>query len=140
MTPTATYTTWNSAQTIQGNGSWNVINVGSINLSSGANITLNGSSSDYFVINVPGSFAMSGNAQIKTTGGLVSSHVLINIIGTGSTATSKIGNLINATILAVNRSVTFHGISGQVICGGQSLTLMSSAILNYIPYTATSGV
>jgi hypothetical protein len=135
MTPTATYATWTTAQTIQGNGDWNVINVGSVNIGSSNNITLNGTINDYFVINVTGSFAMSGSAKIITSGTVPSSHVILNIVGTGTTATANINNMITGTILAVNRSVIFHGVAGQVICGGSSLYLMSGATVNYIPFT-----
>lgn len=135
LTANASFNTINSSQTFQGNGGVFVISANNINLSSGDNIVLNGTASDYFVINVTGTFTMDGDAQISVTGSVPSSHVIVNIIGTGSTGTTKVGNRIFGTVLATQRSLTFHGVTGQVICGGAKVTLMSAAILNFVPGT-----
>jgi hypothetical protein len=131
LAPTQTFTTWNATTTVTGNGGQNVIQVGSVNLSGSSIITLSGGASDYFVINITGGFTMGGSGAIKTSG-VSSSHVLVNVVGTGTDVTSQIGNMVNGTLLVLSRNVIFHGVTGQVICGGSEVKLMSSAQVDYV--------
>jgi hypothetical protein len=133
LSATQSFSSWSSSMTINGNGGLNVIKVSNVNLSSSSIITLAGGANDCFIINVSGSFTMGGSASIETSG-VPSSHVLINIHGSGTNVTSQINNKVNGTLLALNRTIIFHGIAGQVICGGAELKLMSSCTVDYVPF------
>src|SRR5213595_349182 len=58
-----------SVQTIVGNGGLNVICVSNVTLSGGKVVRLMGGASDQFVVNVTGSWALSGGSQIGWPGG-----------------------------------------------------------------------
>jgi len=73
---TQTFGTISNTTTINGNGGTNVIDLSGINLSNGA-LTLNGSASDVFIVNVAGSIT-SSNSNIAISGGVTPNHVLIN--------------------------------------------------------------
>jgi hypothetical protein len=63
--------------------------------------------------------------------GISESHVLFNILGTGSTLTTNVGDTIRGTILAVQRTISFDGVFvGEIIGGGSSLTLLSGVNVN----------
>ncbi|MCL5096482.1 MAG: hypothetical protein M1608_02900 [Candidatus Omnitrophica bacterium] len=71
----------------------------SLTLGSGRDITFSGGPGDYFVLNISGKMALSGDASI---GGVSGSHVLVNLYNnTGPMGTAaQVDNLINGTILA----------------------------------------
>ena len=61
-------------------------------------LTLTGGANDFFVVNVSSGFDLVGNGGIVAGSGIDASHVIVNIIGTGSTITSHVGNEIDATV------------------------------------------
>lgn len=124
LPPDQTYATWDSSRTITCSGSQTVIQVGSVNLSSGDHITFSGNCT--FIINVTGSFQMGGDATIGASGD--QSRAYINLLGTG-TAMTHVGNFIYGTVLTLNRDITFHGMFGKIFSGGDRVTLMSGARL-----------
>jgi len=132
--PTQTFGTISTATTINGNGGLNVIDInGNINLSDSNNLSLNGGPSDFFILNVTGGVTLDGSAQITGTGGVTASSLLINVIGTGNSLTSHVGNVINGTLLAPYRSLTFHSANGAILAGGEEIKLMSDATVNFTP-------
>src|SRR6059058_2463635 len=59
-----------------------VVCVKDINLGGGKTLTLSGSASDIFVVNITGSISMGGGSRIRASG-LPPSNVLYNVIGAG---------------------------------------------------------
>jgi hypothetical protein len=103
-------------------------------LSSGA-LTINGTSSDYVVIDVTG----NNNVQLKNllnlTGGITDDHVFINITGTGQQVGGNTnGGIVNGIIVALNDKFNIDNttIDGRVIGGGsdQDFQLVSGFVLN----------
>lgn len=139
LTPTKTLSSITSGITIAGNGADNVIKLtGGITLGGSNNLTLSGGANDYFVFNISGGLTLTGSASVVLTGGVTADHVIFNFLGNGSTLTTNVNNMLRGTILAVNRSATFHGAFGQIIVGGANLTLMSGATVNGMPYQPSS--
>lgn len=102
LVPDATFATVNSAQTFTPG----VYSIGTVSVS-GADITLNGSASDYFIFNITTSFKMQDAAEIVLTGGVTPDHVLWNLVGGADASTS--GGLNQLTTL---RGV-FLGMEGS---------------------------
>ncbi len=127
---TQTFGNISGSTTINGNGGTNVINLSGISLSNGA-LTLNGSASDVFILNVSGSLT-SSNSNIAISGGLLASHVLINVSG-NVTITGGGPNNFYGTILDPNGAVTVHDklLTGEVI--GNTITDTSGFSVNFIP-------
>jgi hypothetical protein len=139
MTPSTTFATWNSSLTITGVNGLNVLTVTDINLSSSQVVTLQGGPNASFVVNVTGGFTMGGSARITGGGSVNGSKIFINVVGNGSTVSSHIGNFIDGTVLAPNRAVSLHNVTGQVIAGGASLTAMSGGTNNFNGYKPPKG-
>ena len=112
-----------AATTIVAQSGFNVFSLSSgINLNN-ADLTLSGSSNDYFVFNIYGGFTLTGTSSIRLLGGLTSSNVLFNIIGPGSALTTQLGSTVRGTILSIGRSISFNGVFiGQIIGGGPGST------------------
>ena len=131
MAATQMFSSISVAKTITGNGGMNVIDLsGGIKLGGSNNLTLSGGANDKFVFNIQGGLAMDGSAKVVLTGGVDPENVLFNFVGSGSSLMTHIGNQITGIVLAPDRDITFHGVFGEVIGGGKSLTLMSGAIVN----------
>jgi hypothetical protein len=112
-----------------------VLDISSLTLGSGQNITFNGDAGDVFVLNVTGSMSMTGDATIVA--GLDASHVFVNVTDTGNLGTiAHVGNVIYGTVLIPNAtSVTFHSVDGAIWSGANTtVTLQSDATVNYVPY------
>jgi choice-of-anchor A domain-containing protein len=105
------------SQTIVRTTHENVIDVGSVQLDGSSVLTLHGSSSDYFLFNVTGKFAMTGDSQIKLTGGIDSTHVLFNVVGTGEAVAFTGKSVAVGTFLADNRDINVSGatVNGVLI-------------------------
>ena len=70
---------------------------------------MTGPSDAVFVINLSGSLTLDGSGGIIATGGVLSSHVLVNMTGTGSNLISThVDNIINAVVLGPNVGGTIH--------------------------------
>jgi choice-of-anchor A domain-containing protein len=123
------FTTWRSSKIINGVAGDNVICVQNVALSGGSHITLNGPAGARFIINVLGSFAMSGSGSIRVSGGASPNGVVYNLIGTGNDAALSGGSAVDGSILAVSRNVNLSGgfINGQVI-SGKNVALSSGQI------------
>ncbi|MBV8088990.1 MAG: hypothetical protein JO139_05350, partial [Alphaproteobacteria bacterium] len=95
---TQTFGNINNAEIIQGNGGLNVINVANIR---NAPLTLSGTASDIFVINVSG--GIKTNQPMTLLGGVSPSHVLFNLTGnSGNILQASAGNALYGTYLATN--------------------------------------
>ncbi len=94
---TQTFGNINNTQIIYGNGGLNVINVANIQ---NARLTLSGTASDIFVVNVSGGIQTN---QPMTLSGVSASHVLFNLTGkSGNIFQTSGGNVLYGTYLATN--------------------------------------
>lgn len=127
--PDQTYANISKNLTVQGFPGLNVIDVnGSIDLNN-ASLTLDGSSSSVFIINLAGSLTLSGKGGILTKGGVLSSNVLINMTGSGKLLSTHAGNTIEGIVLGPDIGGTIRGTNGPLILG-RSFTLISHATVN----------
>lgn len=97
LTATQMFGNITSATTITGNGGLNVIDVSNIQ---NAPLTLNGTANDYFIINVSGQ--IQTNQAMTLEGGVLASHVLFNLTGTGTVLQTSGGDQLYGTFLATD--------------------------------------
>jgi choice-of-anchor A domain-containing protein len=143
----------NSSVTINAlqNASENVLDITNLSLSN-STLTLNdnGYSGAKFIINVTGTFSVTGNSSIKITGGGTGADIIFNIEGTGSTVslTGSSSSSIVGTILAPQRNVNLSGggtLTGAVLAGlgGTGYTVQTQTggynitSLGYVPRVST---
>jgi choice-of-anchor A domain-containing protein len=93
-------------------------------------LTLNGNANDQFVFNIYGGMTLGGSSSVILNGGVTATNVVFNFIGAGSSLMTHVGNNVQGIVLAPQRDITFHGLFGEVIGGGKTLTLMSGATVN----------
>ena len=130
LSPTQSYGNIMNSFTINGNGGTNVIDLTGINLSNGV-LTLNGSASDIFILNVNGSIN-SSNSNIAISGGVIPSNVLINVSGS-VTITGGGPNNFYGTILDPTGAVNVHDklLTGELI--GNTIVDTSGFSINSPP-------
>src|SRR5207244_12212880 len=86
LSPTQSFGNLKKATTVNGNGGLNVINVaGDIT----ASITLNGSASDGFIVNVSGNLQLRKGEGVNLSGGVTADHVILNFVGTKGTVSEN---------------------------------------------------
>ena len=107
-----------------------VLKLTDFKLSSCAILTLNGTATSSFVINVTNNFNMSGGSKVQLTGGLTWDNVVFNVRGGGDAKITGASQL-TGIILATNRTVELSGsskVSGEIIAnrvklsGGSNVT------------------
>ena len=103
-----------------------VLKLTDFKLSNNATLTLNGSSSSYFLINVKKDFSLS-NANVKLAGGITWDHVLVNIRGSGVTSMTGTSEF-NGILLAPGRNLTMADNS----------KLLGAAIVNTVNMSGNS--
>jgi hypothetical protein len=109
-----------------------VLNLNSIVLGNHATLTLVGTATDNFVLNVSNQFSLTAQSQIVLTGGLSWDDVLFNIKGTGTDVTIDGQSTINGILMANRRTVSLSGaslVAGEVISNKIKLS-GSSRIVN----------
>lgn len=135
LTPTQTFGSISGTQTITGNGGLNVINIASL---SNPNLTLSGTSTDIFVINVSGSF--STNRAI-TLQGITAAQILWNFTGTGTVFSTSGGNKLYGTFLATSPGARFQfsslDLTGALINTGGHIQFVSNSSMTFVPFTVT---
>ncbi len=134
LTATQTFAAINAATTITGNGGLNVINItGGINLNNAA-LTLSGTASDVFIVNVTGnSPTFAGTGGLLLAGGVTPNHVLYDFETTAGPAagtfTSAAGETFDGTLLGTNFTFNLDGaLIGGLISGGKTVTLQSATV------------
>jgi hypothetical protein len=129
----------NAAQNFNGNGAVTVINMNSLTLGSG-NITLTGGASDYFVVNIANGLSLTGSSSIIGNG-VDASHILVNLYDSDPLGLiAHVDDVINGTVLIPNTSATLHGVFGAIFSGEGTITLMSGATVESVPFTPPSTV
>lgn len=125
------YSGLSTATTITGANGLNVVDInGNINLNN-ANLTLSGSSSQYFIINVTGNMTLTGSASLLLSGGLSASHVLYNFEGSKATIDTHVNDTVNGILLAAskNSSMTLDGKFNGELIGAGMIQLMSGLVI-----------
>jgi hypothetical protein len=144
-TPTQALGAVNSSTTVTGNGGLNVIRITSLNLNN-ASLTLNGTASDIFVIQVSGNFTMTGSGRIVLGTNVSASQVLIVFTSNNTGVTIGPSNnnnpTINGTLLSASTSTNWNITGG--IFNGEIITAttpshagtlnLSGAILSATPF------
>jgi choice-of-anchor A domain-containing protein len=136
LPPTQTVASLGNGAVLHGNGGLNVILVtGNISTSGAGTITLDGSSADFFVVNVSGTATLTGGSSIVLTGGATAGRILWNFLGSGQDINLNGNSHFEGTILVASRSIIVSGgtVDGQIICAGPRLTLQSGPHITYIP-------
>ncbi len=114
--------------TKNGTGGLNVIDFSSVTLN-GANLTLQGNSTDYFIVRVSGNLSLAGTASIVLTG-VAASHVILDVAGNISTTGAT--NQLSGYIIAETGTMSFStgtAINGELIAKN-NITLASGTTVN----------
>lgn len=106
----------------------------SLSIGNGHTITVNGSASDYVVIDVTGTSNNKLDGALALTGGITADHVIVNFTGTsGSLQGAANGAALNATFLAPNLAVTLNSLqlNGRIFGGraGTNFQFVSNALI-----------
>jgi len=96
-----------------------VVCVKDINLGGGKTLTLSGSASDIFVVNITGSISMGGGSRIRASG-LPPSNVLYNVIGAGQNIVIGGASVVDGALLAIGRNLDLSAgfVNGSVTSKG----------------------
>jgi hypothetical protein len=128
LTATQTFGGINQATTVTGTSGVNVIQV---NGDVRASLTLSGTASSVFVVNVTGKLKLSGNSVLGMAGGVTADHVLYNFVGNGGTLETDSTNVVNGTLLGLSRTMHFNGVvNGEIIGGGGTIKLSNTHVNN----------
>lgn len=137
----------NASSGMLDSGGNRVFTVGSVSFPNGT-FTINGSASDYVVLNVGSAAAFNG--AITLTGGITSSHILINMTG-GNYTTLSGGNTLTISTSGLTTTGIFldpngdfqinHSILDGQIFGGDThnVSIVSGADIVYTPNTVPDG-
>ena len=97
-------------------------------LSNTAALTLQGTATTTYIINVTNKFSLTGSSIVQLSGGLTYDNVLFNVRGTGD-VTMGSSAVLNGIVLATNRTMKMSGsatVYGQVIANKVALSGVSS--------------
>ena len=141
MTPTQIYSAaLTGSTTIGGNGCINVINIiGGINLSGTDVVRLQGSSEDYFVLNIWGDVITQGNGDIVLDG-MAASNVIYNILTPSAVVDLQGDSGGNGTFLNLQGSMHLQGNTGgrgAYYTNGGNLEFIGSADFFVAPFQCT---
>ena len=98
-------------------------------LSDTAALTLVGTATTTYIINVTNKFSLSGSSVVQLSGGLTYDNVLFNVVGAGTAATMSGSSVLNGILLATDRTAKLSGsasVYGEVIADKVSLAGVSS--------------
>lgn len=138
LAPTQTLKSVTKATTITGNGGLNVIR---INGNITASLTLSGTASDIFIVNVKGNVDLGHKESLNLAGGVTANHVLYNFTGAHGTITADFGSTMNGTLLAPKYNVDLAGtVNGEIIGGGCSINLECGARVTQINFLVPASI
>jgi hypothetical protein len=112
-------------------GNSTVLNLTDLVLGSQSTLTLVGSKTDVFIINVSRNFSLGSQAKIVLSGGLAWDDVLFNVRGKGNAINLGAQSLLNGIPMGNQRTVNMEGgatVKGEVIAnqlvmvGGSQIT------------------
>ena len=109
-----------------------VLNLKNFQLKGNATLTLQGTATTNFIINVKNQFALSGNARILLSGGDQWNNVLYNVNGPGADVTLGGNSSLQGILMATKRTVRLTGssvVTGEVI-GNRNVISDASQVLH----------
>lgn len=115
LRPTQVFGQIMSNVTITGGPGLNVITAARIELDGAESLTLVGSASSTFIINVADRFKLKDRSAIVLDGGLAGNNVFFNIVGTADSSIES-GSLAVGTIIAQNAKLKIKG-EGSTLLG-----------------------
>jgi hypothetical protein len=117
--------------TITGVVGTNVLHITNIAISNGT-LTLSAPHGGSFIMNISGSFALSGASRIVLAGGITPSDVLYNFIGSGGGVAMSGGSSVAGIILAPQRGISLSSstVTGEIISGGSGVAFSGTAKVN----------
>ena len=95
-----------------------MLNLTTLSLGKNQTLTLSGSSTDVFILNISQTFLLAAQSQIVLTGGLIWNDVLFNVTGKGSQVTLGAQSTLNGILMANKRTVYMDGgsiVRGEVV-------------------------
>jgi len=114
-------------------------------IGNGHTVTINGSASDYVVINITGNSGNKLDGALTLTGGITPNQVLINFIGVGGSVQGAAnGATLQGTFLIPNEKVQLNSLTivGHLFGGaaGQDFQFVSNALMAGEPLSVTRTV
>lgn len=106
-------------------------------LSGGSTLTLQGSATTNFVLNVSSQFSLTGSSKIVLSGGVAWDDVLFNVVNSSSDVTLSGQSTLNGVLMANNRTVDLSGgstVNGEVIAN--KLKLSGSSVIVHPPLSS----
>ena len=97
-------------------------------LSGTAALTLQGTATTTYIINVTNKFSLSGSSIVQLSGGLTADNVLFNVRNSGD-ATMSSSSVLNGIVLATGRTMKMSGsatVYGQVIANKVAMSGVST--------------
>lgn len=141
LTPTQTFSNITTGMTITRTTVLNVIHVtGDIRMGGTQTLTLSGQLHDVFVINVDGDVQLGGLDNISLGGQLQATNVIINAVGTGGNIEIGGDNVVNGTLIAMNRGIQVGGsttVNGALMSGVEVAVGGTNCIWNPQPFCVT---
>jgi hypothetical protein len=115
----------------------------SFSIGNGNTVTINGSASDFVVIDITGNSGNKLDGALTLTGGITEDQVLINFIGVGGSVQGAAnGATLHGTFLIPNETVTLNSLTiDGYLFGGQPGTdfhLVSNSFVDQPPWTPTT--
>ena len=118
-------------------GNSTVLNLQDFKMSGKSTLTLQGTASDLFILNVNRQFSLSGNARIVLSGGVTWDDVLFNVRGKGSDVELDGNSSLQGVLAANNRTVRLSGnsvVRGEVVAN--KIILSGNAQIIHPPLTS----
>lgn len=106
-------------------GNSTVLNLTNFSLGSGQTLTLFGSATDVFILNISQTFIMGAQSKVVLTGGLAWDDVLFNVTGQGTNVVFNAQSTLSGIVMANKRLVTMDGgatVLGEVVSNQLSMT------------------
>jgi uncharacterized repeat protein (TIGR02543 family) len=118
-------------KTITGGTGTNVLHITNIAISNGT-LTLSAPHGGSFIMNVSGSFALSGASRIVLAGGITPSDVLYNFVGSGGGVAMSGGASVTGILLAPQRAIALSSstVTGEIISGGSGIAFSGTTQVN----------
>jgi cytoskeletal protein CcmA (bactofilin family) len=95
-----------------------VLQLSNFSLSASATLTLQGSATTNFVLNVSNQFSLTGGSKIVLSGGVAWDCVLFNVVNTGSDVKVSGQSILNGVLMANKRTVELSAgalVNGEVV-------------------------
>jgi choice-of-anchor A domain-containing protein len=99
---------------------------------SNGTVTLNAPHGGSFIMNISGSFDLSGASKIVLAGGITASDVLYNFVGSGGSVAMSGGASVAGILLAPQRGISISNaiVTGEIISGGSGISFSGTTQVN----------